>query len=77
MLNDWVPNGEVTLIFVSGAILVGIYLMRMGLRYFVQFYGHVMGVKCKLKMRNDLFDKLQKLPYSYFDNHETGVICRQ
>ena len=74
MLNDWVPNGEVTLIFVGGAILVGIYLMRMGLRYFVQFYGHVMGVKMQAEMRNDLFDKLQKLPYYYFDNHETGVI---
>lgn len=74
MLNDWVPNGEVTLIFVGGAILVGIYLMRMGLRYFVQFYGHVMGVKMQAEMRSDLFDKLQKLPYSYFDNHETGVI---
>lgn len=74
MLNEWVPNGEVILIFVGGAILVVIYLMRMGFRYFVQFYGHVMGVKMQGEMRSDLFDKLQKLPYSYFDNHETGVI---
>ena len=62
MLNEWVPNGEVTLIFVGGAILVAIYLMRMGFRYFVQFYGHVMGVKMQGEMRSDLFDKLQKLP---------------
>ena len=25
-------------------------------------------------MRNDLFKKLEKLPYTYYDNHETGKI---
>ena len=54
--------------------LVGIYLIRMGLRFFVQYYGHVMGVRMQGEMRTDLFNKLQKLPYSYFDTHETGVI---
>lgn len=74
MLNDWIPNGQINLIIIGGLILVGIYVVRMGLRYFMQYYGHVMGVKMQGEMRSDLFDKLQKLPYSYFDNHETGVI---
>jgi len=74
MLNDWIPNGQINLIVIGGLILVGIYVVRMGLRYFMQYYGHVMGVKMQGEMRSDLFDKLQRLPYSYFDNHETGVI---
>ncbi len=74
MLNDWVPNGQVKLIFIGGLVLVGIYLLRMYFRYFVQYYGHVMGIKMQGEMRSDLFDKLQKLPYAYFDDHETGVI---
>ena len=74
MLNTWIPEGNMNLIIIGGASLVGIYLIRMGLRYFVQYYGHIMGVAMQGEMRTDLFNKLQKLPYSYFDNHETGVI---
>ena len=74
MLNTWIPDGEIKYIIIGGASLVGIYIIRMILRYFVQFYGHVMGVRMQTEMRTDLFNKLQKLPYSYFDTHETGVI---
>ena len=74
MLSDWIPNNDLKLIIIGGASLVAIYLVRMGLRYFVQYYGHVMGVHMQGEMRTDLFNKLQTLPYSYFDNHETGVI---
>ena len=74
MLNTWIPEGEIKYIIIGGASLVGIYVIRMFLRYFVQYYGHVMGVRMQTEMRTDLFNKLQKLPYSYFDNHETGVI---
>ena len=74
MLNDWIPNNNLNFIIIGGTSLVAIYLVRMGLRYFVQYYGHVMGVHMQGEMRTDLFNKLQTLPYSYFDNHETGVI---
>ena len=74
MLNEWIPNNDLNLIIIGGVSLIGVYLVRMGLRYFVQYYGHVMGVHMQGEMRTDLFNKLQTLPYSYFDNHETGVI---
>ena len=74
MLNTWIPEGEMKYIIIGGASLVILYLIRMGLRFFVQYYGHVMGVRMQGEMRTDLFNKLQKLPYSYFDTHETGVI---
>ena len=74
MLNEWIPSGEIKYIIIGGSSLVAIYLVRMGLRYFVQYYGHIMGVHMQAEMRSDLFNKLQKLPYSYFDNHETGII---
>ena len=46
----------------------------MGLRYFVQYYGHVIGVKMQADMRREMFTKLEKLPFSYYDEHETGKI---
>ena len=37
MLNDWIPKNDLKLIIIGGASLVAIYLIRMGLRYFVQY----------------------------------------
>ena len=74
LMKDFIPNNNVNGIIISSIILLVIYLVRMLLRYFIQYYGHVMGVKMQAEMRKDMFDKLEKLPYSYYDNHETGKI---
>ena len=74
MLNNWIPNRNITFIIIGSVSLILIYFVRALLRYFVQYYGHVMGVRMQADMRKDLFDKLQKLPYSYYDSHETGTI---
>ena len=63
MLKDWIPNNNLNLIIIGGASLLGIYIIRMFLRYFIQYYGHVMGVRMQGEMRTDLFNKLQNLPY--------------
>lgn len=74
MLNDFIPNKEYALIIIFASVLVGMYLIKMGLNYFIQYQGHVMGVKIQAQMRRDMFAHLQKLPYSFFDDHETGKI---
>ena len=74
MLNDLIPNRMYRHIVIAGVIVLVLYILRMLLRYFVQYYGHVMGVRMQKKMRSDLFAHLEKLPYSFFDNHETGSI---
>ena len=74
MLNDYIPNKEYRAIILAGILVLGLYVVRMLLNYFVQYYGHVIGVKMQSRMRQDLFAHLQKLPFSYFDNNETGRI---
>ena len=74
MLNDLIPNQKFRLIIYSGIVLLGLYIVRMLLRYFIQYQGHVMGVKSRRRMRSDMFNHLEKLPYSFYDNHETGKI---
>ena len=74
MLNDLIPNKKYTDIIVYGIGLLVIYLLRMGLSYYVQYQGHMMGVKMQRKMRSDLFSHLEKLPFGFYDNHETGKI---
>ncbi len=74
MLNEYIPNKMYSIIVISGIIVLVLYAARMGLRYFVDYYGHVIGVKMQSQMRRDLFTHLEKLPFSYFDNNETGRI---
>lgn len=74
MLNNLIPNREYGLILAYGISLFAIYFLRMLLNYFVQYYGHVMGVKMQARMRSDMFAHLEKLPYSFYDSHETGKI---
>ena len=74
MLNTYIPNKQYRAIVIAGGIVLVLYVVRMFLRYFVQYYGHVIGVKMQSDMRLDLFSHLQKLPYTFFDNNETGKI---
>lgn len=74
VFSTYVPEKDINMIIIFAAILVGLYIIRMFLKYFVQYYGHVIVVKMQAQMRKDMFTHLEKLPYSYYDEHETGKI---
>lgn len=74
ILKDFIPNEKFNMIVIFGLGLVGCYIVRMFLTYFVQYYGHVMGVKMQADMRSQIFKKLQDLPFAFYDEHETGKI---
>lgn len=74
MLNDFIPNKKIDLVLICGFSLLVVYIIRMFLRYFIQYYGHIMGVRMQAEMRSDMFNKLEKLPYTYYDEHKTGNI---
>ena len=74
MLNDLIPNRNYRMVVICGLGLLGLYFIRMALNYFIQYYGHVMGVRMQAEMRSDMFKHLEKLPYSFYDNNETGKI---
>ncbi len=74
MLNIYIPEKMYSAIVMAGVIVLALYIVRMLLRYFVQYYGHLIGVQMQSQMRQDLFAHLEKQPFSFYDNHETGRI---
>lgn len=74
MLNDLIPNRNYRMVVLFGLLLFTLYFVRMMLNFFIQYQGHMMGVKMQAQMRSDMFNHLEKLPYSFYDNHETGKI---
>lgn len=74
MLNDFIPNRQYKMIVIFGCLLLGLYIVRMLLDYFIQYQGHTIGVKMQANMRSDMFNHLQRLPYKFYDDNETGKI---
>lgn len=74
MLNDLIPQRNYRMILICGCTLLVLYGVRMLLNYFIQYQGHMMGVKMQERMRSELFAHLEKLPYGFYDRNETGKI---
>ncbi|QQO07446.1 ABC transporter ATP-binding protein [Breznakiella homolactica] len=68
------PDQLYRFFFIMVALMVGVYLLRTAFSYFVTYWGHTVGAYIEADMRRDLFSHLQKLPYSFYDNHRTGHI---
>lgn len=61
-------------IIVLGIGLLVMYVIRALCRYYVSCQGHVMGANMESDMRQDLFNQYQRLSFSYYDKHNTGVM---
>ena len=72
LVNDAIPNGKIKVVGVFAIILMILYLVKAGCCYFMQYFGHLVGVGMQADMRRDMFKHLEKLPNSYFDNTKTG-----
>ena len=68
-------QGQAAIMQALGMIAVGLVLMyaiRCACRYFVSYWGHVMGVRMESKMREDLFDQYERFSFAYFDRNSSG-----
>ena len=73
-INIYVPRKELDLIFIWSGILLAVYILKLILNYCLQYWGHIVGVRIQGDMRKTMFKKLEKLPYSYYDETKTGTI---
>lgn len=67
-------NLTLRLILSIGAIYTALRVVD-ALAYFCEsYFGHGMGSKIEYKMRGDLFDHLQKLSFTFYDNTKVGQL---
>lgn len=67
-------ESKIKLILILGVALLLIYILKAGLNYIIQYWGHIVGVRMQGDMRKELFEHLQTLPFTYFDENKTGTI---
>lgn len=71
-MKDYIPDQNVRAVLIWAGVLVVLYVLRMGCQYFMQYYGHVVGVNMEYQMRTDLFSHLQTLDFRFFDDTKVG-----
>ncbi|MDQ0231361.1 ABC transporter ATP-binding protein [Metabacillus malikii] len=57
----WIVAGFLSLMLIKGISA-----------FFHQYLGDMFGIHSVYRLRNELYDKLQRLPFSYYDNAKTG-----
>ncbi|MEG1310956.1 MAG: ABC transporter ATP-binding protein [Romboutsia sp.] len=74
IMDDVIPNKDNRMLAIFAITLLIIFIVKAGLNYFMQYWGHVVGVRMQGDMRSYVFMHLQKLPNSYFNDNKSGVI---
>ncbi|OXM17445.1 ABC transporter ATP-binding protein [Paenibacillus herberti] len=71
-VDDLLPGGDWSLIVWASIGLLAVYVLSALLNYIVTYWGHMLGINIETDMRRNLFAKVQKLSFRFFDNNKTG-----
>ena len=53
-------------------VLLIMYMIQTGCKYYVSYQGHMMGAYMERDMRQQLFDHYERLSFSYYDQNNSG-----
>lgn len=56
----------------GGALLA--YVLRAGMMYVINYWGHLLGVRMEADIRRDIFSHIQTLQFSFYDRIRTGKL---
>lgn len=56
----------------GGALLA--YVLRAGMMYVINYWGHLLGVRMEADIRRDIFSHIQTLQFSFYDKIRTGKL---
>lgn len=55
-----------------GLLMILLVAVQLCSRYFITYYGHMMGAYIEHDMRNEIFGHYQKLSFAFYDNQKVG-----
>ena len=68
------PANMLQIVIISSVGLLLLYIVRYYCQLYITSWGHIMGARMEADMRSDLFNHLQKLSFSYYDDANTGKL---
>jgi ATP-binding cassette subfamily B protein len=74
MVDTMIPAADLAAVLRLGLAVAAMILGKYGCNFYTLYAGHLLAVKMERDMRRDLFYHLQKLPFRFFDNRQTGEL---
>ena len=74
ILNNLLPQQKYRAFFIVIAVVIGAFLLRTVLNYIVTYWGHIFGVRVEADVRSDLFHRMQRLGFDFYDKSRTGQL---
>jgi len=74
VIDKIVPSQNLQQILLVGAGLLALYAFSTTLNFIVVYMGHILGINIETDMRRELFAKVQKQSFSFFDNIKIGEL---
>jgi ATP-binding cassette, subfamily B, multidrug efflux pump len=71
-VDDGLARGEPTALFLSGGLILGIAVLRVLFGFLQRYYGEWMSFRVAYDLRNEFYDKVQRLPFVFHDRAQTG-----
>ena len=74
IIDDIIPSKDFRLLVILCASTVFAYALNYLFEYIVTFYGHTLGLRIEVDLRENVYRHLQSMSFSYYDNQKTGHI---
>lgn len=71
-IDDLLPTNDWDAIVKISILLLITYILSTGLNFVVNYLGHKLGTNIETDMRQQLFNHVQRQPFTFFDNMKTG-----
>ncbi len=74
LLKFYIPEKDTRMITIAFIIMGVVWMFRAIFNFIRVKWGHILGVRMEADMRKHIFQHLQKLSFTYYDNTKTGHI---
>lgn len=71
-IDDLLPTNDWDAIVKISILLLITYILSTALNFVVNYLGHKLGTNIETDMRQQLFNHVQRQPFTFFDNMKTG-----
>lgn len=68
------PAQALNTVLKLAAVMAALIALDFCCSYFITYWGHMMGAKIERDMRHEIFEHLQKLSFTFYDNQKTGQL---
>ena len=71
-IDQLLPTNDWDMIIKVSILLLITYILSTVMNYIVNYLGHKLGINIETDMRQQLFNHIQRQPFTFFDNTKTG-----